>query len=333
MKDCIKIMKNWIKFNICFAISLVLWTASSYSAQKTAVGQHGWLQVKGNKIVNERGESVILRGMSLFWSQWIGKYYNVEAIKWLKEDWNCEIVRAAMAVEAGGYLTNPEREKKEIETVINAAIDLGIYVIIDWHDHNAHRHIPQAQEFFAEMAKKYGNKPNVIYELWNEPLNIHDWGSVIKPYHEAVIPKIREYAPRSLIVCGTQTWSQDVDKAARDPLKFDNVAYTLHFYAATHKQGLRNKALKALQSGIAIFVTEWGTSEASGNGKLDYDETQRWLDFMKEHQLSWCNWSLADKRETSAALMPAASPNGGWSTNELSPSGLIVRSELRKPIK
>lgn len=288
------------------------------------------LRVQGNKIVDAKGEPVVLRGMSLFWSQWMGQFYNSNAVRWLRDDWHCAVVRAAMAVEHGGYLEHPRREKEKIQAVVQAAIDGGIYVIIDWHDHNAHQHRDQAEAFFAEMAEIYGRYPNVIYEPWNEPLNKHDWSTVIKPYHEAVLAKIRARDPDNLIICGTQTWSQDVDKAAADPLKSTNVAYALHFYAATHKQRLRDKAAAALKQGAAIFVSEWGTSEASGSGKLDHDETQKWWTFMRDHRLSWCNWSIADKRETSAALNPGASATGGWSTNHLSPSGNLVRDALRQ---
>ena len=293
------------------------------------VARHGQLRVEGSRIVDRNGRPVALHGMSLFWSQWMGQYYNAEAVKWLRDDWGCTVVRAAMAVEAGGYLRNPKREKQKVIEVVKAAIDLGIYVIVDWHDHNAHQHTREAKAFFAELAKAYGKHPNVIYETWNEPLNRHDWSTVIKPYHEAVIPVIRAHDPDGLIVCGTQTWSQDVDKAARDPLKFGNVAYALHFYAASHKQSLRNKAAAALKSGAALMVTEWGTSEASGGGKLDYEETRKWLEFMDRHRLSWCNWSVADKRETSAALQPRASGKGGWPAGSLSPSGTLLRKELR----
>ena len=287
---------------------------------------HGRLAVKGNRVVDEHGKPVVLRGMSLYWSQWKGQFYNPQAIKWLRDDWHCTVVRAAMAV--GSYARDPETEKRKIQTVAEAAIDLGIYVIIDWHtDRDNHQELSQA--FFEEMAKQYGDKPNVIFEIWNEPLNKADWSTVIKPYHEAVIPRIRAHS-RNLIVCGTQTWSQDVDKASRDPLKFDNIAYTLHFYASTHRQSLRNKAAAALKNGAALFVTEWGASEASGNGRLDEAETRKWLDFLDQNQLSWCTWSIADLKETSAALRPGASPTGGWTDADISPAGKLVRAELRE---
>lgn len=312
---------------LCLALALP--GLLSGRAGESPVQRHGQLAVKGNRIVDKDGQPVVLRGMSLYWSQWKGQFYNLEAIKWLRDDWHCSIIRASMAVGSGGYLANPEREKQKVKTAVQAAIDLGIYVIIDWHDHNANRNSAQAQSFFEEMAGTYGRFPNVIYETWNEPLREHDWRTVVKPYHEAIIPKIRAHDPRNLIVCGSSTWSQDVDTASEDPLKFENVAYTLHFYAGTHGQALRDKAARALRNGVALMVTEWGTSEATGSGKFAVDETREWWRFMEENQLSWCNWSVADLTETSAALRPGAAAAGGWSTNILSASGILVREELR----
>lgn len=101
--------------------------------------------------------------MSLFWSQWIGKYYNREAIKWLRDDWRCTIVRAAMAVGSGGYLEHPEAERQKVIDVVDAAMAEGIYVLIDWHDHEGDQHTAEAQKFFAEMAERYKDSPNVIY--------------------------------------------------------------------------------------------------------------------------------------------------------------------------
>lgn len=296
----------------------------------SAVERHGKLRVQGNRIVDKNGKPVQLRGMSLFWSQWIGQYYNTDAINWLASDWRCTIVRAALAVEPDGYLKNPEKEKQKIIAVVDAAIKAGIYVIIDWHDHNAHKHTDAAVKFFGEMARRYGKIPNIIYEPYNEPLQNTDWSKEIKPYHEAVIREIRRYDPANIIVCGTRSWSQKVDEASQDPLKFSNIAYTLHFYATTHKQWLRDAATKAMQNGVALMVTEFGTTEASGDGVIDYEETKKWWEFLDANHISWCNWSIADKVEAAAALKPGANPHGKWKDSEITPSGTFVREELRR---
>lgn len=293
----------------------------------TPVERHGALRVEGNRIVDQHGAPVVLRGMSLFWSQWQPQFYNADAVRWLAEDWNITVVRAAMAVHHDGYMDNPEREIARVEAVVDAAIAEGVYVIVDWH-----AHLPEpeaAAAFFARIAAKYGDHPNIIYETYNEPLNTHGWAEVVKPYHLAVIPGIRAVDPDNLIVAGTPTWSQDVDIAAADPLPFTNVAYTLHFYAGTHRQELRDKAQKAMDLGVALFVTEWGSTPATGDGPMDVAETRLWWDFLQAHDLSDLNWSITDKQETSAALLPGASGTGGWTDAVISPSGQLVRERLR----
>jgi endoglucanase len=319
-------MKALKKLFLVLSVSGMFYTAAM---GQTAVEQYGQLSVKGNKIVDKNGNPVQLKGMSLFWSQEIGKYYNYSAIKWLRDDWKCTLTRAAMAVEYGGYLTNPEREKQKVDSAINAALKLGMYILVDWHDHHAQRHTAKAQEFFAQIAKEYGKYPNIIYETYNEPLNNVSWADSIKPYHESVIATIRKYDPDNIIVCGTRTWSQDVDEASLNPIKGDNIAYALHYYASTHKQELRDKAQKALDNGAALFVSEYGTVFANGNGDINYKESALWWDFLDRNQISWCTWSICDKKETSAALKPGASATGGWTTDMLNPSGILVRSKLR----
>ncbi|MBE7177052.1 MAG: glycoside hydrolase family 5 protein [Mucilaginibacter polytrichastri] len=293
------------------------------------VATYGQLKVNGNRITDQQNNPVQLRGMSLFWSQWMGQFYNAQAVQWLKEDFHSTVVRAAMGVESGGYLENPEQEKAKVIAVVDAAIAQGLYVIIDWHDHNAQNHTEQAKAFFSEMAQKYGDKPNVIYEIFNEPLDV-SWTNVIKPYSEAVIAEIRRHDPDNIIVCGTPFWSQKVNEAANDPITSSaNIAYTLHYYAASHKQDLRNVAAQALGRNIALMVTEMGTCEASGNGYLDEAESRAWWSFLDENKISWCNWSVADKEETAAALKPGAAGTGGWTEDALTPSGVLVRNELR----
>jgi len=298
----------------------------------SVVEEHGKLKVSGNKIIDKNGNAIQLRGMSLFWSQWIGKYYNRETVKWLKDDWKCTVVRAAMAVDQGGYLSNPEQEKAKVIAVVDAAIAEGLYVIIDWHDHHGEDHVEEAKTFFSEMAQKYGSYPNVIFETYNEPLDV-SWENVLKPYHEAVISEIRKHAPDNLIICGTRNWSQNVDDVINNTIDDENVAYTLHYYAATHNESLRNIALSALNNNIALFVTEYGTTEASGDGSIDANESKRWWDFLDQHKISSCNWSIADKEELAAALIPNASSTGNWSEDKLTTSGKLVRQEIRNKNK
>ncbi|MBO0592409.1 glycoside hydrolase family 5 protein [Cellulophaga sp. E16_2] len=292
------------------------------------VEAYGQLSVSGNKIVDKNNNPIQLRGMSLFWSQWMGQYYTTGTVDWLQTDWNATVVRAAMGVEdADGYISNPATEKAKVFAVIDAAINAGIYVIVDWHSHHAEDHIPEAKAFFAEVAQKYGDQPNIIYETYNEPLDV-SWTGVLKPYHETIIAEIRKYDPDNLVICGTRTWSQRVDEVVGNKINDANVAYTLHYYASTHKKELRDIAQIALNNDIAIFVTEYGVTEASGNGYIDEASTNTWWSYLDENKISWCNWSIADKNESAAALTPGASGSGNWAESELTVSGKLVRSEM-----
>ena len=308
---------------------LVSLTGSLFSA--SPVEKHGALTVKNGKLLDKNGDIVVLRGMSLFWSQWMPQFYNEKTIRWLAEDWNVNVIRAAMAIEHEGYLKNPDREKTKVFAVIDACIAANIYVIVDWHDHNAVNHETQAIAFFKEVAAKYGKHPHIIYETYNEPLNTHPWAQV-KKYHEAVVKEIRNIDPDNLILLGSSHWDQGVDEASESPLEgFDNLAYTFHFYASDphHQEQLRARAETALKNGVCLFVSEWGVSESSGDGAFDIPKTDAWLKWVEENKLSWCVWSIADKRETSATLQPGASPEGNWKENDLTAGGKYIRSRIR----
>jgi endoglucanase len=257
--------------------------------------------------------------------------YNSSTVSQLANNWNATVVRAPMGIDVeGGYLSDPAGSINKISTIVDAAINQGIYVIIDWHEEKATTHVSQAVNFFKIMAQKYGDKPNVIYEIYNEPTST-SW-SDIKSYSQQVINGIRQYDPDNIIVVGTPNWSQDVDVAANDPIQGTNIMYTLHFYAGTHKQWLRDKATNAINKGIALFATEWGTCDASGNSNLDLNESNTWLNYLDSNGISWCNWSLNTKAETASALTTNANLTGPWSDSELTDSGKYVKSKLTSSI-
>jgi len=286
----------------------------------------GRLAVQNNQIVNESGRPVVLRGISLFWSQWQPVFFSADTLRWLKEDWKISVIRAPLGVHNDGYLANPTAERRKIEAVIEAAIELGLYVVVDWHAHDPETE--HACDFFSGVARDYGRYPNIIYETWNEPSGTYAWHS-IKQHHSAVIDRIRSWDVHNLVIAGTQNWCRDVDTAANDPLPFENTAYSLHFYAASHGQELRDKAERALKMGAALMATEWGTCEDNGGGRLAHREVKRWLDFLEDHRISHMNWSLSNRNETSAILNQDTEAPRGWVESELSASGRLIRDILR----
>ena len=292
----------------------------------TIVSINGLLRVMGNKIVNKNNTPISLAGNSFFWSNdnWGGeRYYTNEAVEWLKNDWNTTIVRAAMGIdEEGGYLSNKTSNTNRVKTIVEAAIEEGIYVIIDWHSHHAENYTNEAIIFFEEMAELYGDHENIIYEIYNEPLNI-SWDETLKPYALNVIGAIRAIDPDNLIVVGTPEWSQRVDLAAENPItEYTNIAYTLHFYTVYHHEWLRERASEALESGIALFVTEWGSL---GYTLID-SEADKWMNWCFANKISHLNWAVNDKEEEWSILKPGSSQLGGWSDSDLTDAGKLAKN-------
>ena len=298
------------------------------TANAQPVKQHGRLHVQGTQLTDEHNSPVVLRGMSFGWSCFHPRFYTAGSVKWLHNDWHCTVVRAAMGIEPkGGYKDDSATAIAKIRTVVDAAIKEGIYVIIDWHSHNIN--LAEARRFFAEMALAYHQYPNVLYEVFNEP--DHETWNEVKAYATDIISTIRTYDSSNVILVGSPHWDQYVHLPAADPITgYSNLMYTLHYYAATHKQSLRDRADSALNKGLPIFISESAGMEASGNGPLDLAEWQRWRDWAEQHKLSWITWSVSDKNETCSVLQTSAASDGRWSQKDLKESGIRTRQYLRK---
>ncbi len=295
------------------------------------VSHHAGLRVVKTRLLNKDADAALLRGMSSHGMQWYPKFARRGSIEATKKA-GANVFRIAMYTDEGGYLSDPS-VKQDVIRAVDDTLSLGMYAIIDWHilfDNDPMANADKAEEFFRDMSKRYKNEPGVIYEICNEPNGADvTWSGSVKPFAERIIPVIRENAPESVILVGSPTWSQDVDIAAADPLKYDNIMYTLHFYAGTHGEELRSKCRRALEMGAPVFASEWGVSRADGSGGVFTEQSDVWLDFLEGLGISWCNWSLGDRDETSAALLPGAPEN--WSEEHLSESGRYVMDRLKRP--
>lgn len=336
---------NFITKSI-LACCMLLFTSVMAFAQYpegSPVGINGKLRIENGQLVNECGTPVQLRGMSSHGLAWNPDAYNESSIKALVEDWNISVFRIAVYThEWGGYTTGQWRTREQYHEIIDNLVDLcgkyGIYCLIDWHvlnggSGNPNNTLTEATYFWEYMAKKHRESSHVLYEICNEPNGGSVSWYVVKKYADTIIPIIRKIDPYTIIICGTPTWSQDVDKAARSPLEYSNIMYTLHFYSGTHGRPLRDKADEALSRGAAIFVTEFGISKADGgkDGNIYTESCDYWMDWMNEHNISWCNWSFSDKEESSAALNKNAVRNKDW--NNVSASGAYIKSKLAEPYK
>jgi len=301
----------------------------------TPYGQHGALHVENGKLTGADGNIVQLYGMSTHGIAWFPQYINYDSFRTLRDDWNTNCIRLAMyTAEYGGYCVGGDKEqlKQLVRDGVSYATELGMYVIVDWHilsDCDPNQNKDEAIAFFREMSEAFVDNDNVLYEICNEPNSGTSWDS-IKSYAEEVIPVIREQKPDAVILVGTPTWSQEIDKSAASPLTFDNVMYTLHFYAGTHKDDLRNRLETCAQNNLPVFVSEFGMCDASGNGANDFDSTTKWLDLLNKYQISFCCWNLANKDESSSVFKAASTALSDWTDEDFNESGRWIRDYFRK---
>ncbi len=289
------------------------------------VKKHGRLKVRGRFIVDKNGKKFLIKGPSTHGIAWFPDFVNKSAFKTCKK-WGANTVRlACYSSEGEGY--NTTTCWKTIDRGVKAATELGMYVIIDWHILNENKPMmsyDRAKAFFKHFAKKYGKRKNIIWEICNEP-NGCTWGD-IKPYAKKIIPLIRKFS-KNIIVVGTPTWSQDVDVVAGDRLngKYKkNVCYTLHFYAATHKDDLRNRVKTAISKGLPILCTEFSICEASGAGTLDKSSGNAWISLFRKHGIGYVSWSLCNKDEAASLIRSDCQKTGGWKKSDLSETGKWV---------
>ena len=297
---------------------------------KSSVTYNGWLHTNGSKLENEKNEVFQLRGVSSHGIEWFFDVINHKNLESLKNDWNTNVFRIAMYTDSNsqGYIFNPQ---ENLDKVFNI-IDIDMYVIVDWHilnDNNPQTHKEEAKVFFNEVSKKYADKPNVLYEICNEPNgNNVTWDRDIKPYAEEIIPIIRNNSENSLVLVGTPDWSKKLDKAADNPLDFKNVVYTCHFYSGTHGKELRDTIDYCINKDIPVFVSECGLTDASGNGAVYFDKFNEWIEYLNTNSISWVYWSFCNKDESSAILLPSyVSVSDLESSNNTTDTGLNSTSD------
>ena len=296
------------------------------------------LHVEGTRLVDSQGRPVVMRGISIGWHNLWPRFYNSETVVRLHDDWGCGLFRAAIGADDldellngttyhPGYITDPQGALQKLFAVVDGAVSCGAYIIVDWHSHVLH--LEEATEFFTAVAERYKGVPNVIYELFNEPVG--DSWTDLKAYAESLIATITSIdASHPLILMGCPRWDQAIGEPAADPItSYDNVMYTMHFYAGTHKEWLREATDSAMAAGLPVFISECASMTASGDGPLDLDSWKEWTDWASARGLNMVLWSFSDKDESCSMLTPEALSEGPWPEEVIKPWGRIARDFVR----
>lgn len=301
---------------------------------------YGALHVEEGTLVDNTGKAVQLTGVSSHGLSWFPEYVTADSIKSLRNNWGINVIRLAMYTsDYNGYCVGgqdiQDTLKDNIDEAVKAATDNDMYVIIDWHilnDSNPNEYKSDAIQFFGEMVRKYEDNENVIYEICNEPNGDTTWED-IKAYANEVIPVIRNVNKDALILVGTPKWSSDLDSVMDDPLDFDNIMYTYHFYAGSHKSSARNALTNALEEGLPVFISEYGFVSADGDGAVDSKEAAKWQEVIDEYQLSSCIWNLSNKAEGSALIASDCDKTADLQYDDLSEQGQYFFDMLKDNTK
>ena len=312
----------------------------------TPVGKHGRLHLAkvdgyGNApvIVDQYGKPFQMRGASTHGVQWFPEYINKGAMQTLRDEWGVNLLRMACYVtQYNGYTNGGQSliDSKIVEGV-QAAKELGMYVIVDWHIHEENPHTTKtvAEQFFKKYATLYKDYDNVIFEICNEPTGVqwYTGGNDLYSYCKDIAGIIRDCGSKALIVCGTNNWSQDVEDVAKKPLKddgFEDIMYTFHFYSGTHYEDKRQKVRTAVAAGTPIFVTEFGICDASGNGGYDTANADEWIEFLDSMNISYACWSFCNKGESASYLKTSCNKTtGGFEESDLTTTGIWLVNTYR----
>ena len=313
---------------------------------ETPVGKHGRLHLAkvdgyGNApvIVDQYGKPFQMRGASTHGVQWFPEYINKGAMQTLRDEWGVNLLRMACYVtQYNGYTNGGQSliDSKIVEGV-QAAKELGMYVIVDWHIHEENPHTTKtvAEQFFKKYATLYKDYDNVIFEICNEPTGVqwYTGGNDLYSYCKDIAGIIRDCGSKALIVCGTNNWSQDVEDVAKKPLKddgFEDIMYTFHFYSGTHYEDKRQKVRTAVAAGTPIFVTEFGICDASGNGGYDTANADEWIEFLDSMNISYACWSFCNKGESASYLKTSCNKTtGGFEESDLTTTGIWLVNTYR----
>lgn len=329
------------KTPIRFLWSLLMLLTASVTQAQTPVAKNGQLRVIGTKLCNQYGNPIQLRGMSTHGIQWYGwgGCLNEASLDALAYDWGADVLRISLYVQEGGYETNPSGFTAQVNRLIEEATERGMYALVDWHQltpGDPNYNLARAKTFFTAIATAHKDKNNIIYDICNEPNSGATWAK-IKTYADQMIPHIRAIDNDAVILVGTHGWStfgQSGDGSLQDvinnPLTFPNVMYTFHFYANSHRTAYLNQ-LNAASDRFPVFVTEFGTQTASGDGDNDFPMAQQFIDLMRNKKISWTNWNFSDDFRSGAVWTTGTCSNGPWTTARLKPAGAWVRERIMSP--
>jgi len=296
--------------------------------------------------------NILVKGPSLYWSDGSGApFYNVDVVDWFVDNMQIGVIRAAMGIRyynnegtqevnkpggVAGYYFNPDGQKSLMKKVVDAAISNDIYVIVDWHSHQAHNETQSAKDFFVWMANQYKDVPNIIWEVYNEPTNGVGAGQV-NTHAKTIVDALKAAGNNNLVLIGSPSWSTQPSGQTSAWGASDNVAFTFHFYAGSHVansstsppgDGGGSSAQTTMNSGFPVFASEFGAVNANGNGGTNETSTNNWTKWMDDNKIGGCMWNASSLDEGSS-FFASGTGTASLAINKLTASGRIFQNYMK----
>ena len=263
-----------------------------------------WLSTSGRFIKDPSGNTVILRGVSLV-DTWVADTRTRNAVTQINmvtdnaAGWYARVVRFPVYPNAidftPGWIAGPDTYfNNHLNPAIQNCVARQIYCIIDWHyisDYNNSTVDTATRNFWSYIAPRYANTPNVIFELYNEPIGPNDWNTW-KSWAQPWVNIIRAAAPNNLILIGGPQWSQNVAQAATSPFTGSNLMYVAHVYPQHGGQSTWDSWFGNSSATVPYFITEWGWQQGGANptsGTLSGYGVP-FSTYMESKGVSWTAW-------------------------------------------
>lgn len=219
------------------------------------------------------------------------------------KSWKVDTVRVPLNEDCwfgiNGVTTGGAAYKSAIAEYVDLLSSNGLFVILDLHwaapgGQKAQGQLGMADadhspQFWTELATTYGNRPNIIFDLFNEPF-ITDWdcwltgGTCAKDYSNAdyavagmatLLKAVRTAGAKNVVMMGGLSYSSDFSRwveevkrlptlsAPNDGLTLENVVASWHTYSSQSLQTMCPSQYNGYAAGLHCVN---GTQNAQNYG-------------------------------------------------------------------
>lgn len=257
-------------------------------------GGPAWLSAQGNRIVDQYGRTVVLRGVNVEHWNWVyASNPNIEfesraiaaATGPTPDGWGANVV--LLAVASGPINRNDAMYLGFIDRMVSMARANGAYTLLVYRSEEPDGDQPAmpdqaAQQAMANLAGRYANEPAVLYGLQVEPHGV-TWAT-LKPVFTAMVDGIRVRNPRALVAVPGTNWGRNVTWALTDPIPRGNLVYKINYYDPFSAFDSYYQAT-ALAAVFPVMLTEFGAGT-----QMSLGDVRRLLDTSEALGVSWIGW-------------------------------------------